>query len=202
VPKPARPLFPRVVPWWEMWWPAAAVVATLALLWWLWRKGRRRVVRKTVANVDVFANAMHDFDRLQRLALADVGECGRAVALALEIVRSYLSARVTGAALSRTSVELLATIGADRRVPRERLTALLTEADAIKFAQQTVTSVRARELQDEAKSIVEVVEQAEQARRKADEDARTAAARAAADERKDEEDAARRRSRRPKAGAA
>ena len=202
VPKPARPLFPRSVPWWELWWPAAVAVAALTLLWWLWRRRRHRVLRKDVATRSAFESAMDDFERLRRLALADVGERGRAVALAVEILRTYLAARIVAASMSRTSDEVLGAVALDRRVPNGRLSALLAESDAIKFAQRTVTTVRSVELQTEAKSIVEVIERAEQARRQAEDDARKAAERTEHDERAAEEDAARRRSRRPKAGAA
>lgn len=201
VPKPARPLFPRSVPWWELWWPAAVAVAALTLLWWLWRRRRHRVLRKDVATRSVFESAMDDFERLRRLALADVGERGRAVALAVEILRTYLAARIGAALMSRTSDEVLDAVALDCRVPRDRLSALLAESDAIKFAQRTVTTVRSVELQAEAKSIVEVIERAEQARRQAEDDARKAAERTEHEERAAEEDAARRRSRRPKAGA-
>ncbi|MBL0172289.1 MAG: hypothetical protein IPP90_16505 [Gemmatimonadaceae bacterium] len=205
VPKPARALFPRVVPWWEAWWPAAVAVVALMLLWGAWYRRRHRVVNRVVAPLDVFARAMHDFDRLQRLALADLGERGRAVALGVEILRTYLSARFPAAVLSETSTELLTAIGADARVPRDRLTSLLAEVDAIKFAHDAVSAPRARELHDEARAVVSAIEQAEQARRKREESARLAAERADRDTervvRRNAEDEARRRARRPKAGA-
>jgi hypothetical protein len=123
VPKPARGLFPRVVPWWELWWLALLVLAALGLLWWAWRRLRRKKESQIRAPLDVYARAIHEFDRLQRLALADVGERGRAVALAVEIMRTYLAARSPDALLSSTSVELLEALGGDSRVPNERLAA-------------------------------------------------------------------------------
>lgn len=204
VPKPLRGLFPRVVPWWEAWWPAAAVVAALAVLWWLWRRRRHRVVTQVAVPVDVFARAIHDFERLQRLALADLGERGRAVALGVEILRTYLSARLTTAPLSETSSELLASIGADPRVPTDRLASLLADVDAIKFAHRPVSGIRARELQDEALAVVKSVEHADQARRKHEEAVKLAAERVARDNdrvaKRTAEDEARRRSRRVKSG--
>ncbi len=204
VPKPLRGLFPRVVPWWEAWWPAAAVVAALAVLWWLWRRRRRRVVKQVAVPVDVFARAIHDFERLQRLALADLGERGRAVALGVEILRTYLSARLPTAPLSETSSELLASIGADSRVPTDRLASLLADVDAIKFAHRPVSGIRARELQDEALAVVKSVEQADQARRKHEEAVKLASERVARDNdrvaKRTAEDEARRRSRRAKSG--
>lgn len=201
VPKPPRPLFPRVIPWWELWWPAAAVVAGLALLYWLWRRRKRRVVKKVAAPLDVFARAMHEFDRLQRLALVDAGERGRGVALSVEIVRTYIAARAPGAALSLTSGELVDAVRDDARVPGDRLTSLLAEADTIKFAHRVVSGPRARELQQEARVIVEIVEQGERDRRMAAEVARKAAEQVQREQVAQDQDDARRRSRRPKAGA-
>jgi hypothetical protein len=203
VPKPARPLFPRVVPWWELWWLALLIIAGLAALWWAWRRLRRKVQAQGRPPLDVYARAMHEFNRLQRLGLADVGERGRAVALAVEILRTYLSARSPEALLSRTSLELVEALGGDPRVPHQRLAALLDDADVIKFAHRGVTLVRARELQDEARAIVEAVERAGQARLAAEAAARLAHERAERAAKLDADDAARRRSKRKKkAGAA
>ena len=201
VPKPAKALFPRVVPWWERWWPAAAVIAALLLLWWYLKRRRKADVVKRAPPVDVFARAIHDFDRLDRLALSDAGERGRAVALAVEILRVYLVSRVPDGALSLTSGELLAATADDERVPHDRLARLLLEADAIKFARRVVQGARAKELTAEARRIVESVEQAHLARLAAEAERRREAERLEQEARQAEEDAARRRSRK-KAGAA
>ena len=80
-PKPARELFPRVVPWWQQWWPAMLVLAALAILWWMWRRRRHAGPAVLGARVlDPFARAQHEFERLERLGLADAGEAGRFVA--------------------------------------------------------------------------------------------------------------------------
>jgi len=152
--------------------------------------------------LDPYARAMQEFDRLQRLALADVGERGRAVALAVEILRTYLAARVPDGTLSLTSSELIVAIGNDARVPRERLATLLGEADVIKFAHRGVSPLRARELQDEARAVVDAVEKLEQARLAAELAARHAQERAERAAKADADDAARRRSKRKKVGAA
>jgi hypothetical protein len=200
VPKPPRDLFPRVVPWWERWWPAAAVVAALLALWWMRRKWRTRVVKKVVPPLDVFARALHDFERLERLALANVGERGRAVALAVEVLRTYLAVRAPTAALSTTSGELLDALQQDDRVPLERLAGLLTETDGIKFARRDVSPDRAQALTHEARAIVEHVEIGERARRKADDEARRANEHIERERKAAHEDDARRASRRKSAG--
>lgn len=200
VPKPAKTMFPRVIPWWEKWWPAAAVIAGLLLLWYLFRRRRRAPEVRRAAPLDPFARAMHDFDRLERLSLADAGERGRGVALAVEILRSYLLARVPAAALSLTSGELLEATAEDERVPSERLFYLLDDADAIKFARRPVSSARARELAGEARGIVEQIEETERARVAEEAARRAREAELEQKERAVEEDTARRRSRK-KAGA-
>jgi len=204
-PKPARELFPRVLPWWQQWWPALLVLAALALLWWLWRRRRRGGAVRTVAPpLDPFARARHEFDRLDRLGLADAGEAGRAVALAVDVLRLYLSARLPAAARSLTATELVEAVGDDPRVPRDRLLSLLVDVDGIKFAARLVSPARARELAGSARAIVEAIETADQARRAAEAEARRLAAEAAARAVTEAEEQARRASRTsrgPKAGA-
>jgi hypothetical protein len=195
-PKPARELFPRVVPWWQQWWPALLVLAALAVLWWMWR--RRRHARPAALGqrvLDPFARAQHEFDRLERLGLADAGEAGRFVALSLDVLRWYLAARLPAATLSLTSDELIAAVGDDPRIPRDRLWSLLTDADDIKFAASLVSPKRAGELAAAARHIVDHIEGADQAQRAAEAAAHRAAEEAAAREAQEGEDRARRASR-------
>jgi hypothetical protein len=198
-PKPARELFPRVVPWWQQWWPAMLVLAALAILWWMWRRRRHAGPAVLGARVlDPFARAQHEFERLERLGLADAGEAGRFVALSLDVLRWYLVARLPVASLSLTSDELIAVVGDDPRVPHDRLRSLLADADGIKFAAHLVSPNRARELAVAARHIVEHIEGAEQAQRAAEEAAHRAAQEAAAREAQEGEDRARRASRAPR----
>ena len=164
-PKPAKGLFPRVIPWWEMWWPVLLVLLVLAIVFWLVRRKRRR--RLTFMELDPFARAERDFQRLDRLALGETGEPGRFVALAVEVLRTYVSVRISAATLALTSDELLVVVTPDSRVPIQRLSPLLAEADAIKFGQQAIEVAHARELALEARAIVSGVEQADTARRDA-----------------------------------
>ncbi|WP_411279593.1 hypothetical protein [Gemmatimonas sp.] len=200
-PKPPRDLFPRLVPWWQRWWPVLLVLAALALLWWLLKRRRKRGNATAYVALDPYARAVHDFDRLDRLALADAGERGRYVALAIDVVRTYLALRNPLAALSLTSSELIGAIADDERVPRDRLISLMADGDGIKFARRLVSGTRARELAADARAVVDHIEAAERARRTAEEAARAAAAKADRDATQKDEDDARRKSRRPKAGA-
>ena len=165
VPKPAKDLLPRVVPWWEVWWPALLILALLLLLWLLLRSRKKK---RLSSSLDPFARAEHDFQRLDRLALNEAGEQGRFVALAIEVLRTYLSVRVPSATLALTSDELLSTVADDSRVPTQQLLPLLVEGDAIKFGRVPVSGLHARELALEARAVVSAVEQAEQARRAAE----------------------------------
>lgn len=202
VPKPARDLFPRVVPWWQRWWPALLVVAALALLWWLWRRRRTpAAVRSAAPPLDPYARAVHEFDRLDTLALPDAGEAGRYVALSVDVLHMYLALRIPEARASLTSGELLLAVASDARVPHDRLLSLLADADGVKFAAHEVSPARARVLATEARSVVEHVEQADRLQRAAAEAARQAAQEAAERDQRELEDRARRASRKPRSGA-
>lgn len=196
VPKPARDLFPREVPWWEQWWLAGLVLLALGLLFWLWRRRRRPQPLFSAPSLDLYARAMHDFDRLDRLQLADSGERGRFVALAVEVLRTYLSARVAPATLSQTSSELVTAVRDDTRVPVTRLAPLLGETDAIKFARFPISVERARTLALEARGIVDDIENAEQARLAAMAEQEAARRQREKAQRELDEDDARRKSRR------
>ena len=200
-PKPPRDLFPRVVPWWQRWWPALVLLAALTVLWWLFKSRRTRAGFTTHAALDPYARAVHDFDRLDRLALADAGERGRSVALAIDVVRTYLVPRNPRAVLSLTTSELIGAVADDERMPRDQLLSLMADGDGIKFARRVVSGTRVLELAAHARAVVDHIEAAERARRAAADAARAAAAKAERDAKQTDEDEARRKSRRPKAGA-
>ncbi|MCA0376085.1 MAG: hypothetical protein LCH84_10510 [Gemmatimonadetes bacterium] len=202
VPKPARDLFAREVPWWEQWWPALLVLLGLGLLWWLWRKRRRAPKRVApVVPLDAYQRAQHEFDRLERLALVEVGESGRYVALGVDVVRYYLADRIPDAVLALTSAELLIVAADDPRVPLDQLASLFADADAVKFAAHTITPTRARALVGDARAVVDTFEANDRARRDALDAARRAEREAERAARAAHEEAARKQSRRPTAGA-
>jgi hypothetical protein len=160
VPKPPRALFETTqFPWW-LWALIAAAVGIIGLLLWWWFRRRRRPPPLVI--VDPFARAESEFQRIEALALLEAGERGRYVTLMIEVLRDYLAARYTEAALSLTSTELQRSIVRLPFVPQDRLMRLLTEADLIKFARRPVSSERARELGREARSIVTLEHQASQ----------------------------------------
>ncbi|HEV7991620.1 MAG TPA: DUF4381 family protein [Gemmatimonadaceae bacterium] len=151
VPKPARPLLDvrAPVPWW--WWALAALAALmigLGIWWW------RRRSRDAESTGDPFADAETAFARIERLRLTEAGEPGRHAALMADVVRRYLAQRHPVASLANTSGELLAAVRGIESVPFDKLRRLLDEIDPVKFAAAPVPPARARELGDEARTIV------------------------------------------------
>ena len=162
VPKPARPIFGAVTPWWWPWVPIAVAVALLGgLVWWWWRRRRQRLVSQPT--VDPYELAEREFARIEALGLLEAGERGRFVALMVEVLRDYLAARVAAAHPSLTSTELLDAMRRASVVPVDRLTPVLSESDLIKFARRPVSTERAREIGREARAIVHELGRAEPA---------------------------------------
>ena len=137
------------------------LLAVLGVLWWLRRRRRPPAGARSDALRDPYARALHDFERLDRLALADAGERGRYVALAIDVLRSYLAQRQPLVLLSMTSSELVSAMAHDSRVPHDRLLSLVTTGDEVKFARHGLSVARAHELVAEARAVVDVVEAAE-----------------------------------------
>ncbi len=86
--------------------------------------------------------------------MLEAGERGRYVTLVIEVLRDYLAARHTRAALSLTSTELQRAAQELPTVPEGRLGRVLTDADLIKFARRAVSTDRAHDLGREARAIV------------------------------------------------
>jgi hypothetical protein len=103
--------------------------------------------------------AEREFTRVERMGLLEAGERGRFVALMVEVMRDYLALRLPGAAPSLTSTELVRYLRSRSDLPVQRLGAILSEADLVKFARRAVTAERAREIGQEARAIVRGVEQ-------------------------------------------
>jgi len=159
VPKPPRPLFePNPFPWWIWVLIAAAIIGLI--LWWMRRRRKKPPALAVV--VDPFERAEAEFQRIEALGLIDAGERGRYVALMIEVLRDYLSARYAEASLALTSTELERAVGHVGHIPQDRLTRVLTDADLIKFARRPVSGERARELGREARAIVGIEHRASQ----------------------------------------
>lgn len=157
VPKPTRDIIAAEPPWWR-WVAVALLVAAIVslLLWWYLRRRRRK---PPAAPVDAMEYAEREFTRVERMGLLEAGERGRFVALMVEVLRDYLALRVPGAAPSLTSTELVRFLRSRPDLPVQRLAAILTDADLVKFARRPVTAERAREIGHEARTIVREVEE-------------------------------------------
>ncbi|MGH7678071.1 MAG: hypothetical protein ACRENU_06360, partial [Gemmatimonadaceae bacterium] len=161
VPKPARPLWEtKAFPWWILALIAAAIALGVLVWWWLRRRRRPR----PVVVVDPYVRALKEFTRLETMGLVDAGERTRFVALAVEVLRDYLLAKYTDASLALTSPELIGIMRRHPYVPVEQLSRVLHEADLAKFARWSLTEDRARQLEREARAIVEQEHKASQPR--------------------------------------
>jgi hypothetical protein len=159
VPRPGKPPFSQVVPWWERWWPALLLLAALAALAW-WRRRRRQepIAAAASSHLGPYEHALHAFERLERLALTEAGEPGRAVTLSLDILRGYLVSKQPRVSLAQTSAELLSVVGEDARMPVPELVHLLVAADAVKYARRPLDAGDARTLLRDARRLVEEIE--------------------------------------------
>ncbi|MDF1505309.1 hypothetical protein [Roseisolibacter sp. H3M3-2] len=193
VPKPAREPIADPGLWWLQWLLLAlALLALLALLLLLARRWLRRRRPAPVAG-GAYAAAVAAFDRLDGMRLVEAGETGRHAALAEEILRDYLVARLSEADPSHTSVELRAALAAREEVPQERLHALLDLTDLVKFAALPLAPAAATEAGREARGVVDAVEQGIAAREAREREEAEARAREERDAQKRYEEEQRRR---------
>jgi hypothetical protein len=156
VPKPTRDIMAADPSWWR--WVALALLALAIIslvVWWYLRRRRRK---PPAAPVDAMQYAEREFTRVERMGLLEAGERGRFVALMVEVVRDYLALRLPGSLPSLTSTELVRFLRSRSDLPVQRLAAILSEADLVKFARRAVTAERAREIGQEARAIVREVE--------------------------------------------
>ena len=159
VPKPPRDVLDVAGTWWhwKLWWLLAALLALAILAYLWWRRARRET---PLVEVDAFALAEAEFDRLERMGLVEAGERGRYVALTVNVMREYLARRVPAGDVSMTSTELLDAVRGERALPVERLGPVLAEADLIKFARRSVTADQAKAIAREARALVRETEDA------------------------------------------
>jgi hypothetical protein len=195
VPKPAREPLADPGLWWLKWLLLAlALAALLALLALLARRWLRRR-RPQAAVGGAYAAAVAAFERLERMRLVEAGETGRHAALAEEILRDYLAARLPEATPSRTSTEVRVALAGREEVPHQRLHALLELTDLVKFAALPLAPAAAADAAREARGVVDDVErgiEAREARERAEAEAR---ARAEREEQRRYEEEQRRRAR-------
>ncbi|GJG87606.1 hypothetical protein tb265_27870 [Gemmatimonadetes bacterium T265] len=179
-PKPPRDPLPDLGLWWLPYAAVAlAVLALIAFLVLLARRGRRRGAGHAAVQ-DAYARALAGFDALDRRGLVALGEGGRHVALAVDVLRDYLVARFPGVATaSQTGGELAAALAARDEVPVARLGQVLAAGDLVKFAAVAIAPAHAAGYAAEARAVVVATETAVRVRETRE--AAEAAARAQAD---------------------
>ncbi len=185
-PKPSRDPLPDLGLWWLRYAAIALGLAALvaALLVWARRAMRRR---RAVARPgdDAFTRALAGFDALDRRGLVALGEGGRHVAIAVDILREYLAARFpTVATTSQTSGELLAALASHPDVNRPALDGVLAAGDLVKFAAAPIAPSDAAAYATDARHVVESTEAAARARITREAAEAAARARAEAEERR------------------
>lgn len=169
VPKPARNELPFAYPWWLKWLLLALGILIAALLaWLLWRAYKRWKNRP----VHPAALAEREFHRIEKLGLPDKDQGALHVAMMVDVVRTYLAARTDGVRESQTSSELVSAARASGLLGPQwaaGLAELLHETDLAKFAARHIDAAAARQLGNDARSVVDHVENsfAEQEKRKA-----------------------------------
>jgi len=151
--KPPRQ--PIVVPAfnWRPWLIALAALVLAAIIWRVWVWYRRR----QLAPVDPFTAAEREFARIEAIGLIQTGEPERHAALMSDVMRAYLTARVSDIEPSDTSSELLAA-APEIHLAAKGLGELLWRTDLIKFAGLRVTPDEAEKLGAAARGIVRTVE--------------------------------------------
>jgi hypothetical protein len=118
VPKAARLPLPDAGLWWlPMLLALLALLAVVALVSWLVVRALRRGRAAPTAGVTAYESAIAGFDRLEAARLVPHGERGRHVALAVEVLRDYLAARLPEASLALTGRELVGALAAATRYP-------------------------------------------------------------------------------------
>ncbi len=153
IPKPPRKPIEIKKFDWRPWLALLAALIAAAILWrlWVWYRNRKR------APLDPYRAAQREFARIDAMGLVASGEGEKHAALMSDVMRDYLSARVSEVERSQTSSELLASAPWTHSVAKG-LGELLWRTDLIKFAGIRVAPDEAEKLGAGAKAVVQSVE--------------------------------------------
>jgi hypothetical protein len=150
VPRPQRGIALLPVSEWPWWLLIVAGFVLAALAGWLLQRRQRR----GPPPIEPFAEAQRGFGRLSALDLISAGEPAKHVSASVDVLRRFLAARDPRATLGLTASELVTLLRDDGAVPAARVAALLTAADAVKFAPRDVDARTAESLGAEAAAVV------------------------------------------------
>jgi hypothetical protein len=153
IPKPPRPTIVIKKFDWRPWLAILAALIAAAILWrlWVWYRNRKN------APLDPYNAAEREFARIEALGLVKSGEGERHATLMSDVMRDYLSARVSEVERSQTSSELLASAPWIHGVAKG-LGEMLWRTDLIKFAGIRVAPDEAEKLGAAARTVVQSVE--------------------------------------------
>ncbi|MCU0618559.1 MAG: hypothetical protein MUF40_01415 [Gemmatimonadaceae bacterium] len=158
-PRPAREPIAPAVPWWPRVALVAGLVAALAIVWgagrWLLARRRRR---RAAAPATPHEVARAAFERLVARDLLAAGEGRRQVALAGEILRDFLGARL-GLPPALATGETLLVAGPAVGAHAEALADLLGRIDRARFARAPLPPDEARAIVAEARRLVDVLDE-------------------------------------------
>lgn len=165
VPKPVREPLPTPSGLWR--YLLLAALALLGLLWFGWRRFRRRTI-VTPVGPDAFAEASARFAALEKLGLAAAGEAGRDLIAHVDVLRACFARHFPAALESLTPRELVAVLESQETLAfPQRVAALMARDASVRFAHAAILPGEAVALAREAVAIVSDVHAAEQARLKA-----------------------------------
>ncbi|MBI3791222.1 MAG: hypothetical protein HY275_10135 [Gemmatimonadetes bacterium] len=139
-PRPVRAIVDTGRPWYDVVLPWLVPVVALFLGYLIWRRNRRERPPPPAAE----RAADRAFAQLAAGAFGAIGEPGREVAIATEIVRDFLAARFPGAEVALTTAEVAAHLPLRDPAVRTALTELLTFADLVKYARRGVNAEEAQ----------------------------------------------------------
>jgi hypothetical protein len=154
IPRAPRELYPAAAPWWAAWWQwLVALLAALAAIYGVhrWRTRERPAVEAITSPI---TRAESAFARLDGRQLVRMGEGGRHVTLAAEIVRQYLADISPSLPLALTNAELLAAAQPITGIPASRLAHLLEQCDVVRFSGMDTDAETVRRVSGLARELV------------------------------------------------
>ncbi|HVT38918.1 MAG TPA: hypothetical protein VHE78_07730 [Gemmatimonadaceae bacterium] len=162
VPRSAREPVPEPSGLWR--YVLLTSLGVLAVAWYAVRRLRHRA-KRVAPDPEAFDSANAAFDALDELGLVEAGEPGRHVIAHVDVMRAYVARRFPVARESLTGNELVAALEtSDLPMPPARVGALLKLDSGVRYAHAPIAPTEAVALAREARTIVNDVQRAYEAR--------------------------------------